>query len=48
MVESKRGGNKKGKYLPPPSHVALNENPNMGKDSVEGRMVVVLLKGLYL
>lgn len=44
----KREGNKKGKYLPPPSHEALNEKPNIGRDSVEGRTVVVLLKGLYL
>lgn len=44
----KRGGDKKGKYLLPPSRVALNANLKMGKDSVEGRMVVVLLKGLYL
>lgn len=44
----KKGGNKKGKYLLPPSHVALDAKSNMGKHSVEGRMVVVLLKGLYL
>ncbi len=44
----KEEGIKKGKYLPPPSHGALNEKPNMGRDSVEGRTVVVLLKGLYL
>lgn len=47
--ENKEEGiKKKGKNLPPHSRVALNENPNMRKDSVEGRMVVVLLKGLYL
>lgn len=32
----------------PPLCVALNENPNTGKDSVEGRPAAVLLKGSYL
>lgn len=44
----KNGRNKKGKYLLPPSHVALDAKSNMRKHSVEGRMVVVLLKGLHL
>lgn len=46
--EKKRGGNKKANISLPLTHEALNEKPNMGRDSVEGRTVVVLLKGLYL
>lgn len=43
-----KGNKKKGKYLPPPSHEALMRSLIMGRDSGEGRTVVVLLKGLYL
>lgn len=39
---------KKANICLPPLRVALNENPNTGTDSVEGRPAEVLLKGSYL
>lgn len=44
----RRGCGEKANICLPPLCVALNENPNTGKDSVEGRPAAVLLKGSYL